>query len=72
MIQKYRYYDNIKSGKTYLVLSDGIVYFDKKENVVIIVDGSIGKTIMLNKDTFIKEFKLRVEPISFKEENGSK
>jgi hypothetical protein len=67
MIQKYRYYDNIKSGKTYLVLSDGIIYFDKKENVVIIVDGSIGKTIMINKDTFLKEFKLKLEPVSFKE-----
>jgi hypothetical protein len=67
MIQKYRYYDNIKSGKTYLVLSDGIVYFDKKEHVVIIVDGSIGKTIMINKDTFLKDFKLKLEPVSFKE-----
>jgi hypothetical protein len=67
MIQKYRYYDNIKSGKTYLVLSDGIIYFDKKENVVIIVDGSVGKTIMINKDTFLKEFKLKLEPVSFKE-----
>jgi hypothetical protein len=67
MIQKYRYYDNIKSGKTYLVLSDGIIYFDKKEVVVIIVDGNTGKTIMINKDTFIKEFKLKLEPMSFKE-----